>query len=75
MLGDLNFDTLIDVADAIIVLRDIENIAAVSDASIADVDYDGSITMDDYEIIKTMALENIVIENEVVNIASWSDFA
>lgn len=75
MLGDLNFDTLIDIADAIIVLRDIENIAAVSDASIADVDYDGSITMYDYEIIKTMALENIVIENEVVNIASWSDFA
>ena len=75
MLGDLNFDALIDVADAIIILRDIEKIEAVADASIADVDYDGLITMDDYVIIKTMALEDIVIENEVVEAAGWSDFA
>lgn len=75
ILGDLNFDALIDVADAIIALRDIEKIDAVADASIADVDYDGLITMDDYVIIKTMAIEDIVIGNEVVEAAGWSDFA
>ena len=75
ILGDLNFDALIDVADAMIVLRDIEKIEAVNDISIADVNYDGIITMDDYVIIKGIALDGIAIEDAVVAVSNWSDFA
>ena len=74
--GDLNCDAVIDLADAMMALRHINSVAALSSGVVylADADGDGSVTMTDYGKIKIEALNAIVAETVPVVASSWSNF-
>ncbi|MBQ9355113.1 MAG: dockerin type I repeat-containing protein [Clostridia bacterium] len=74
--GDLNFDTVIDLADAMLLLRHIQSVSALSssEVSLADLDADGSVTMTDYNAVKVLALNAIIVEEEAVVLSVWSNF-
>ena len=76
--GDLNCDAVLDLADAMLLLRHVQSVQALSSgaASLADLDADGSITMTDYNAVKVLVLEAITEEAAEPTVLSvWSDFA
>ena len=74
--GDLNSDTVIDLADAMLLLRHIQSVSALSSSavSLADLDADGSVTMTDYNAVKVLALDAIIMEEEATVLSVWSNF-
>ena len=74
--GDLNCDTIIDLADAMMALRHINSVVTLSAgaASLADLNADGSINATDYSAIKVKALNAIAPEEEALVLSAWSNF-
>ena len=71
-VADLTADGVVDTADAVIILRHIEDVDALGEDAIsfADVNGDGAITEADYFTVKYFALVGIVVDEPEA--ASWS---
>ena len=71
-VADLTADGVVDTADAVVILRHIEDVDALGEDAIsfADVNGDGVITEADYFTVKYFALVGIVVDEPEA--ASWS---
>ena len=74
LVGDIDCDGAITVGDALLALRHIDSISLIGDISLADMDGDGDIDMDDYAEIKITALGSMDLEAGLITVSVWSDF-